>query len=176
MIALINKSDLDKLKYVADSVKNNTTWNQFVIEAQMFDIKPWLKDELLNELLTQAATSPESFSTENAFLLAGGVYTYSGRDYSFEGLKTVIIYYAFARYTNRSPFNYTAAGIVQKDSDFSTPVSDKVIQRLETESRLSADALRDETMLFLRRNKTDYPLYRYCQANKRPRCFDVIGD
>jgi hypothetical protein len=173
MTPLIVKNDLDKFKYVADSVKNSANWDQFVLESQMFDIKPWLGDELLNELLTQKLTV---FSTENALLLSGGTYTYSDREYTFEGLKAVIIYYAFARYTNRSPFNYTAAGIVQKDSDFSTPVSDKVIQRLETESRLSADALRDETMLFLRRNKTDYPLYRYYEANKRPRTFNVIGD
>jgi hypothetical protein len=173
MIPLIVKNDLDKFKYVADSVKNSANWEQFVLESQIFDVKPWLGDELLNELLTQKLSV---FTPENEKLLNGGSYSYAYHDYTFEGLKSVIIYYAFARYTNRSPFNYTAAGIVQKDSDFSTPVSDKVIQRLETESRLSADALRDETALFLKRNHLDYPLYHYSEVNRRPRCFNVIGD
>jgi hypothetical protein len=171
MTTLIVKNDLDKFKYVADSVKNNAAWNQFVLEAQMFDVKPWLGDELLNELLTQ---SP-NFTADNLTLLSGGAYTYGTNNYTFEGLKAVIIYYAFARYTNRSSVNYTAAGIVSKDSDFSTPVSDKVIQRMETESRLSADALRDELIMYLRRNSDTYPLYKCCNFGRRSR-INAVGD
>jgi hypothetical protein len=178
MIPLITKSDLDNYKYVADSVRNSAIWPQFVVEAQLFDVKSWLSDTLLNELMTQASTSPESYSTENLILLNGGSYLYSDKTYLFSGLKACIIYYAFARFTNRSPFNYTAAGIVIKDSDLSTPVSDKVIQRLETESRLMGDALREETIMYLNRNYTLYPLWsssctRYFQ--RRP-TIQVIGD
>jgi len=179
MIPLVTKTDLDKFKYVAESVRNSTLWGQFVSEAQLLDVKPWLGDALLFELITQAATSPSSFSPKNVALLEGGQYTHQDRPYLFQGLKAVIIYYAFARFTNRSPYAYTAAGIVQKDSDLSTPVSDKVVQRLETEARLTAEAIRDELVLFLNRNSSTYTLWGTgsCYAGRRSgRTFKVIGD
>jgi hypothetical protein len=176
---LVTKADLDQYKYIADSVKNSTSWPQFVSEAQLLDVKIWLTDGLLNELLTQASTLPISYSAENITLLCGGAYYYQGKSYLFQGLKAAIIYYAFARFTNRTPYNYTAAGIVLKDSDLSTPVGDKIIQRLETEARLTADAIKCEVMLYLDRNASLYPLWNSgccttsCISN-RP--FKVLGD
>lgn len=181
MISLVTKADLDDYKYIADSVKNHATWPQFVSEAQMLDIKSWLTDALLLEIIGQASTLPTSFSAANLTLLNGGTYTYLTRDYFFQGLKACIIYYAFARFTNRTSFNYTSAGIVVKDSDLSTPATTKDIQRLETESRLTADALKCEIITYLNRNYSLYPLWAnkectcgsYCLDN-RP--FKVIGD
>ena len=179
MRPLVSKSDLDNYKYVAESVRNSAIWPQFVSEAQMLDVKAWLGDALLLELLGQELTSPDSYSPANLTLLNGGNYTHGAYTYFFQGLKACIIYYAFARFTNRAPFNYTAAGIVLKDSDLSTPVSDKVIQRLETEARLTADAIRDEVILFLNRNYLDYPLWRNrgCGVISPGRpTFRVVGD
>lgn len=176
MTALVTKADLDNYKYVCDSVKNFASWLQFVSEAQLFDIKAWLGDALLNEIVTQF--SGGTLSTENTLLLDGGTYTYGTKTYMFQGLKACIIYYAFARFTNRSIYNYTAAGIVHKDSDFSTPATPKEVQRLETESRLMADAIRCEIITFLNRNSDDYPLWSGCSvkdcSNSRP--FMVLGE
>jgi len=176
---LVTKTDLDGYKYVADSVKNSTSWPQFVSEAQLLDVKPWLTDALLMELINQ--TDAGTLTTENSKLLDGGTYTYSSRDYYFQGLKACIIYFAFARFTNRSAINYTAAGIVIKESDFSTPATDKIIQRLETESRLTAEALKCEVVTFLNRMYADYPLWANRSygcggtcSDKRP--FIVLGD
>jgi len=160
MISLVTLTDLQSLKYVCDSVKNSTSWPQFVSEAELFDIKVWLGDALLDEIVTQFSTSPQTISAANQLLLDGGSYVYQSKTYLFQGLKNCIIYYAFARFTNRTPFNYTAAGIVVKDSDLSTPVSDKVVQRLETESRLMADAIKCEIQTFLNRNYANYPLWQ----------------
>jgi hypothetical protein len=181
MIPLVTKSDLDQLKYVADSVKNATSWNHFVSEAQLFDIKVWLGDGLLNEIALQATPSPQTISVANQLLLDGGTYTYQTKTYLFQGLKNCIIYYAFSRFTNRTAFNYTAAGIVVKDSDLSTPISDKIMQRLETESRLMADAIQCEIITFLNRNYLNYPLWRNqggmcgtnCGSNGR---IQIVGD
>jgi hypothetical protein len=170
MTALVTKAYLDNYKLVADSVKNITTWPQFVSEAQLFDIKSWLSDALLIELETQTITPP--YSAANLILMNGGTYTYSSKSYLFQGLKACIIYYAFARFTNRTAFNYTAAGIVLKDSDLSTPVSDKVIQRLETEARLMADAIKCEIITYLNRNYTLYPLW----ADKACGCGSTCSD
>lgn len=180
MISLIQKSDLDNFKYVQDSVKNSATWPQFVSEAEMLDVKSWLTDALLLEIISQASTLPTTISAANQTLLDGGTYTYNSRTYFFQGLKACILYYAFARFTNRTAINYTAAGIVLKDSDFSTPVSDKIIQRLETEARLTAEAIKCEIITYLNRNYTLYPLWAdacRCGSNcsdNRP--FKIIGE
>ena len=132
MIVLVTKENLDDYKYVADSVKNSVSWPQFVSEAQLLGVKGWLGDALLNELITQY--EDDSLTDLNTKLLDGGTYTYGYDTYMFQGLRACIIYYAFSRFTNRSSVVYTAAGIVVKDSDFSTPASDKTIQRMTTES------------------------------------------
>jgi len=179
MYPLVSKSDLDNYKYVADSIKNSTSWPQFVSEAQMFDVKNWLGDGLLVEIIGQAEVSPQIISAENDLLLDGGTYIHCGRTYHFQGLKAAIIYYAFARFTNRQSINYTSAGIVIKESDFSQPASDKMVQRLETEARLMAEAIRDEVITFLNRNHESYPLWRRCGGavgDARTRTFKILGD
>jgi len=182
MIALVTKADLDQYKYVADSVKNSISWPQFVSEAQMLDVKNWLGDALLLEIIGQSSTSPTTVSALNQALLDGGTYTYLSHTYHFQGLKAAIIYYAFARFTNRTSFNYTAAGIVVKDSDLSTPATTKDIQRLETENRLIAEAIKCEVITYLNRNYTLYPLWgdsAYCKCGSHctdNRPFKVIGD
>jgi hypothetical protein len=170
MISFVTKVDLDQLKYIADSVKNSTSWPQFVSEAQLLDIKFWLTDALLIELENETITPP--YSPANLILMNGGTYIYQSKSYLFQGLKNCIIYYAFARFTNRTAFNYTAAGIVIKDSDLSTPVSDKIIQRLETEARLTADAIKCEIITYLNRNYTLYPLW----ADKACGCGSTCSD
>lgn len=181
MIALVQKADLDNLKYIADSVKNHATWPQFVIEAQLLDIKNWLTDALLLEIIGQSETLPTTVTAENQKLLDGGTYIYNSKTYYFQGLKNCIAYYAFARFTNRTSFNYTQAGIVVKDSDYSTPITDKVMQRLETEARLTAEAIKCEIILYLNRNYDLYPLWadKACGCggsctDNRP--FTVLGE
>jgi hypothetical protein len=180
MISLVTKADLDQYKWIADSVKNSASWPQFVSDAQMLDVKVWLTDALLLEIINQASTLPTTISAANQTLLNGGTYTYQSRTYFFQGLKACVIYYAFARFTNRTPYNYTAAGIVIKDSDLSTPATDKQVQRLETEARLTAEAIKCEVLAYLNRNYALYPLWadRGCCSSSctdgRP--FLVIGD
>jgi hypothetical protein len=180
MISLITFADLQNYKYIASSVKNNDSWISFVSEAQMLDVKVWLTDALLLEIINQASTLPTTISAANQTLLNGGTYTYQSRTYFFQGLKAAVIYYAFARFTNRTPYNYTAAGIVIKDSDLSTPATDKQVQRLETEARLTAEAIKCEVLAYLNRNYALYPLWadRGCCSSSctdgRP--FQVVGD
>lgn len=177
MIAFVTKSDLDNYKHVADSVSNDDKWYNYVSEAQLFDVKVWLGDALLNQIATQISASPTDVSEANQKLLDGGTYIYNSKTYMFQGLKAAIIYYAFARFTSRTPYNHTAAGVVVKASDFSEPVSDKVLQRLTTEAQLMAEAIRDEVVKFLNRNYTDYPLWdKNCGMPQRRVTFTPMGD
>jgi len=177
MTPFITLTDIQDLKYIASSVKNNDSWLQFCSEAQLLDVKPWLTDALLVELENETITPP--YSAANQILMDGGSYVYQTKTYLFQGLKHCIAYYAFARFTNRTSFNYTAAGIVLKDSDLSTPATTKDIQRLETEARLTADAIKCEIMTYLNRNYDLYPLWAdvcRCDGCSASRPFTVFGD
>jgi hypothetical protein len=177
MTPFITLADIQDLKYICDSVKNSTSWPQFVSEAQLLDVKPWLTDALLIELENETITPP--YSAANQILMDGGSYVYQTKTYLFQGLKNCIAYYAFARFTNRTSFNYTAAGIVIKDSDLSTPATTKDIQRLETEARLTADAIKCEIMTYLNRNYDMYPLWAdnsCCRSCSGSRPFTILGD
>jgi hypothetical protein len=179
MISLATLPDIQSLKYICDSVKNSTSWVHFCSEAQLLDVKPWLTDALLLEIIGQASTLPTTISAANQTLLDGGTYVYGTHTYFFQGLRNCIAYYAFARFTNRTAFNYTAAGIVVKESDFSTPITDKVMQRLETESRLTAEAIKCEIITYLNRNSTLYPLWEgSCNSSDctSSRPFIVLGN
>lgn len=176
MEALVTINDLLGYKYISDSVRNSAIWPQFVIEAQLLDIKSFLGDPLLSEINDQASSSPISYSTENQILLDGGKYTYNSKSYLFQGLKACIIYYAFARFESKGTYNHTAMGIVVKASDYSDPASDKAIQRLSTENTMIADAIREEIILYLTRNSALYPLFECCHVKRQSRTFNVIGD
>jgi hypothetical protein len=176
MIPLVTLNDLKGYKYILDSVKTASMWPLSVSEAQQFDIKVWLGDALLNEIIIQSETSPESLSTLNKKLLDGGSYVYQSNTYLFQGLKAGIIYYAWGRYISRAPFNFTQAGITIKDSDLSTPATTKDVQRLSTEAMLTASALKDEVLLYLRRNASSYPLFKCSTKTDRPRTFIILGD
>ena len=176
MRPLVTLSDLANYKYIADSIRNSALWPLCVSEAQQLDVKIWLGDALLNEIISQSETSPESLSALNETLLNGGTYTYQTNTYLFQGLKACIIYYAISRFTSRMPYNYTQAGLTIKDSDLSTPASDKAVQRLSTESMLTAAALRDEVLLYLKRNSASYPLFKCNSGAIRPRTFYAMGD
>jgi hypothetical protein len=176
MTPLVTMSDLTNYKYIADSVVNSAKWPLSVSEAQQLDVKRWLGDSLLNELITQAETIPESFSELNETLLNGGSYIYQSNTYLFQGLKACIIYYAWSRFISRMPFNFTQAGITIKDSVSSTPASTKDVQRLSTEAMLTASALKDEVLVYLRRNSSSYPLFKSCSRSDRPRTFITRGD
>lgn len=174
MIDLVTKEDLGNYKYVADSIRNAAFWPMCVREAQLLDVKVWLGDALLNELLTQS--EEETLTVLNNTLLSGGTYVYQTKTYLFQGLKAAIIYYAFSRFTSRMPYNYTQSGLTVKDSDYSTPASDKAVQRLSTEAMLTAASIRDEVLLYLKRNSNYYPLFQSSNNKGRPQTFFVIGD
>lgn len=176
MVQLVNKADLGNYKHVADSVKNNAAWEQFVQEAQYLDVKYWLGDVLLSELLTQANETPPAFSEANTLLLDGGKYTYQSKTYLFQGLKACIVYFAFARFISRTSVNITAAGVTVKESDYSNPANDKTIQRMSSEAFLTATSYREDVQTFLRRNSQNYPLAKCSTKTGRPRTFFVIGD
>jgi hypothetical protein len=173
MKPLLNRTNLGKLRYISDAIKSDSQLDQCITEAQVFDVKKWLGDALLYELVTQYEAN--TLTALNSTLLDGGSYTYETKTYTFSGLRACIIYYAWARYIKRDSIKFTATGVVKKEADFSEPATLKELQMLSSDAVASGDALKLEIIDYLNRTYSDYPLWD-CATKKRTKTFKIVGE
>lgn len=131
--------------------------DSFLMEAQLLDVRPWLGDALLLELVNQRRSG--TLTPDNELLLEGGVYTYNGNSCYLVGLITCICYYAMARSDNQGTARFTQFGMVQKESDFSQPLTDKRISEIRASNIDSAEAFKQDCIAMLRRRADKYPLF-----------------
>jgi hypothetical protein len=173
MKPLLNKTNLGRFRYISDAIKSDSQLDQCITEAQIFDVKKWLGDALLYELVSQYESN--NLTALNNTLLEGGNYTVDSTTYTFSGLRACIIYYAWARYIKRDSIKFTATGVVKKDADFSEPATLKELQMLSADATASGDALKLEIMDYLNRKSTDYPLWN-CRSKTRTKTFKIVGE
>lgn len=149
---LINSIDVRQFRDISDTIFEET-FNAFVKEAQFMDLEPLLGNEFYNDLLN----NPET--TANDVLLEGGTYTYNGKTYTNNGLKTVLIHYAFARYIKFGSVQDTAFSFVQKVAEGSEPVSEKTKQIIFKQNQQIAFKYWTNVLAFLEAKAVDYPLF-----------------
>ena len=154
MANLVTRTDFEKYVQLAELGTDARTLDVHVLNAQNIDVK----QAIGNILFTDIEANTSSYTD----LLNGGVYTYEGKDYSFEGLKAAIVMFAMARRRIASGAIDSPWGMVQKTSEFSQPVSSATRQQQVDEARSIAMAYLNECILFLKRNATDYPLLTNC--------------
>jgi len=122
---LISLTDIQELKGISSNVNIVKQLNPFIIEAQEMELRPFLGDEFYLALLADAPTF-----ANYGDLFNGVDYTYNGHQYRNDGIKPMLIYYAYARYLNNAQSIITPNGIVSKENNNSTPVSEKTTARL----------------------------------------------
>lgn len=93
----------------------------------------------------------------------------SGNMVSYEGLKPMLVYFAFARFIKLDKYRFTASGPVAKHHDHSDGLTQKEIIMLTEQARSTANAYANNVENFLNDNKKDYPLWRPNQRNKESR-------
>lgn len=173
MNRLLNKQDFVKRLFISDKFESEPLLLKCIHEAQLFDVKKWLGDSLLNELSTQFDAN--TLTTLNNTLLDGGSYTYDENTYFFSGLKDCIAYFTWARFIKTDAFKFTATGIVKKNDTLSEPASNKDLQMLSGDALSSADALKLDVIDYLNRNKVSYPLWN-CRSKRRIPTFKIVGE
>jgi hypothetical protein len=125
----------------------------FILEAQQLDVKPMLNELLYYDLC-------KNFENEKyQKLIDGGEYEYRDYTYHFEGLGSVIAYYALSRFVRSNPLHITSFGIVVKNTAQSTPASPEQIQSEIGILKSAAIGYSLEVKRFLERHSDDYPLY-----------------
>jgi len=162
---LITITDIQEFKPLSKNTDTDKTVNPFILEAQEFDIRPILSDAFYSELITQIKSG--SPSAEYDELFNGSIYSDGGIDKTNPGLKSVLVYYSYSRYLNRANTNSTAFGMVQKNNPDSTPISDKRLASLISQSESGAKAYENRVIDFLICNSNKYPLYECVKENRR---------
>lgn len=153
MDALIERVDINNIRRLSTQVNFDDFVDNFVIEAQRFDIRPFLGEAFFYDV------SSNPTETNNEKLLDGGEWVYCDDDVEFDGLKVAIAYFSWSRYIQHAQANGTAYGIVIKLNDNSEPVTEEMISRLVNQSRSSGKAVLEQLKFYLDNNSNLYPLW-----------------
>ena len=165
MTKLITASEIRARKGLSNNLNVDKELNPHIDEAQDFDLKPWIGVSFYLDLIDKF----ESSSTDADFLalMNGGVYTYDGDKYENPGIKNVLIYLSYARYSALSNAQNTPTGFVQKTNQYSEPISNAQLTRIIKQNQSGANTLQQRVEDFLNRNESKYPLWKNCNKGNR---------
>lgn len=141
--------------------------DSFIREAENMDLKPVMGDSLLYAVRRE----PTAFTA----LLNGGMYkSASGDIKTFEGLKSALAYFTFARFVRNGDGNVTRVGFTVKDNEHSTRASDVEKGRTYNDTRAIAERYLRECMDFV---KVDEKCQSCCGERRRKEGkYKVLGD
>ena len=87
----------------------------------------------------------------------GTAFEVNGVTINTLGLKTAIVYYAYARYLVLNGYNDTPNGQVSKENPFSIPKPFKEVQQFADKYRNMAKSVAETAKLFICENKDSFP-------------------
>lgn len=165
MVQLITISDFNSLRSLSSNLNAAKKLDPYILEAQQFDLKPLLGNSFFLSICNDYVNGE---FTDYVDLFNGSEWTESGKTYRHEGLKSVLIYFSYARYVIESATNETAYGVVNKTDQYSQSAEDKTLIRKRDTAYSGAQAYWVDVKRFLDYNYLDYPLWENCdkQVNK----------
>ncbi len=149
-ILLINKAKVAAKLQVAIGY-SDTEFNTFINEAQEFDFKPLVEEDFYFDILAKKEVAAWKK------IIDGGSYVYKDRTYQFQGLETVLSYFAYARFVMSSGAVSTSHGMVVKTTPHSTPLVLDERKNTWYKKREEANAMMIDVVKFIERNIADYP-------------------
>jgi len=150
---LVDRAEITKHRQISQTVYDDVL-NQYIRDAQFLDVQDLLCAEFYNDLMMN------STDAEYVELLNRGIYQYNGTEYTNVGLKTVICYYAHARYLKFGSATDTPFSLVEKTNNDSQIVSEKTKQILYKQNQQIAYKYWMNVEAFLNRKKSNYPLWK----------------
>lgn len=153
---LIGKADIEPYAHVSLNVKDEKYLAPSILQAQNLDIKPVFGNAFWTDLLSNYTDA--NYQT----LLNGGEYTLSGKVYSFQGLKSAIACFSYARYIYTRNVVDTPFGMVNKNSDYTTPADAKSLTQLASFARNSGEQYLQESIKYVKDNLALFPLWDDC--------------
>lgn len=155
MTNLIDRTDFaSNNRKISQSGFNSGTLDQHISDAQFVDVQKLMGLDFFNDMIRNY-TDPNYQA-----LLNEGSYTYNSTTYTNVGLKSVIVFYAYARYVLMGSQTDTPFGYVEKTTTDSARVSDGGKKNMYKENQNIAFNYWENVRNFLDRNSSDYPLWK----------------
>lgn len=154
---LIKKEDFHHYFHIAKG-RSTSEFEQYIKEAQVFDLKPLLCESFYNFLLHN------THQTRVINLLNGFTYLHQKQMTSFEGLNSSLAQFTYARYIYKSNLVDTSFGFVQKIDENSLPLNSKEKEKLHSHYRHQGFLLFEEFKKHILRNLIQYPEFLPCKS------------
>ena len=171
MVKLITAADIKERKGLSNNINLTKELNPHIEEAQEFDLSPWLGQSFYLDLLDKFENNPTD--ADFVKLFEGVQYTYDGNEYKHEGIKGVLVYLAYARYTGAANVQSTPTGFVQKTNQYSEQISSSQITRMIKQNESGANVFQKRVEDFLNRNAANYPLWNVCKKGSRKKSIRI---
>jgi hypothetical protein len=155
MDKLITATDIATLYPISANINEQKAIDPFIIQAQEFDLKPFLGDPFFLALYAD-------FPDLNVYsdLWNGCTYEWGGYNYVHAGLNSYLISCAYARYLVKANSTATPFGIVQKETPYSSPTDPKILAMNIQQVKSASVGYLAQVEDFLFRKANDYPLFR----------------
>ena len=159
MIYLIDDSMIRTIKpQLSINIDVAKKVNPAIRDAQEFDLRPFLGDELYQDL--------QNNSGDYDSLMIETEYTHGGRTYVSPGIIATLSLFAYARIKSDANEHDTAFGTVNKLNPYSTGVSEATISRQVREIREQANIYLERVQAYLDRNENLFPLWKKSPCRK----------
>ena len=191
---IITIDDIRKIRQIAGNI-NADRVNIYIREAELLDIEPVIGAELYEkltnigeivlddentQLLDETGDNAIIVADENDLplneykLLCGGYYEdCGGVKHRFEGIKTALAYFAYARFVRNHSTAVTPFGVVNKLGDESSNADSRQIAAVSADARRIGENYLTEAMKF-------WSIVESCRCRKNVRThrrrFVPVGD
>jgi len=140
---LISLEDFEEYKSITSNISELTDLMPYMRDAQEFDLRPALDcsdENFFQDILDNPSTT--------------------GYPALIGYIKPVLVYYTYARFLGGHGVIITAAGVVQKKSEHSEPVSDIRLARLIASAESGALEYQKRMIDFIQDNRDVYTLWK----------------
>lgn len=162
MILLTDATNIRAIKPLSINIDQNKKVTPAIRDAQEFDLRPFLGDELYKAIQDDIAGSGSDYGD----LMDETEYTHGGRIYVSPGLRNTCSLFAYARIKSDGNEHDTAFGTVNKLNPYSSGVPEATISRQVREIREQANIYLERVQAYLDRNENLYPLWKKSPCRK----------
>lgn len=158
---IITIDDIARFRPMSKLIPNERI-TPFIRESQVQDLLPVLGDTLFYDFVNKFDNPSDGSYSIYQDLLQGKIYTPSGYASSviYSGIIPMLSYFTLARYYQNAQVNATSYGVVQKNTEYSTSISNQSVQNSADYLRSLGISFQDGVIKFLSDNQTIYPLYQ----------------
>lgn len=140
---IIDVNDIRAFRQIAANIDDSRV-EIYIREAQVLDVMPAIGAALMQRFEDARAERTELTPEEQMMLEGGSWTTDCGDQRHFEGIRTALCYFAYARFVRNHQTQVTPYGVVTKEADDSSPASHQTVAAVASDAlKIAQEHLRE---------------------------------